>query len=123
MGQVIAGRTTPLAQEQYHIPVKFVDLNAISIGSIATVWTPATGKRIRLLGGLISVSAQANVLFEDNSAGGSNYVCRVPTMPANTPIPFDLGGAGVLLSAADHVLKATASAPAAITGTLYGIEE
>lgn len=96
------------------------DLNALSITSIATVWTPASGKKVRLMGAIISVSAAASVLFEDNSSG--NTVCRTPKMAADTPYNFDFGQ-GILLSAANNVLKATASASATITGTLYGTEE
>jgi len=40
---------------------------------------------------------------------------------ADTPYTFDLGN-GVALSAVDNVLKATSSAAANVTGTLYGIE-
>lgn len=96
------------------------DLNAAAIGTIATVWTPAGGKKVRLMGGMISVSAAVSVLFEDNGAGTT--VCRTPKLLADTPYNFDLGQ-GVLLAAANNVLKATSSAAANITGTLYGVEE
>lgn len=96
------------------------DLSAVAIGSIATVWTPASGKKVRLMGGMISVSAAASVLFEDNAQGTT--VFRTPKLATDTPYNFDLGQ-GVLLSAANNVLKATSSASANITGTLYGIEE
>lgn len=99
-----------------------VDLSAVSITSIATVWTPTSGKKFRLMGGSISVSAAVNVLFEDNSAGAGNFVWRTPTLNANTPYNFDLGN-GKLSAATNNVLKATASAAATITGTLYGVEE
>lgn len=98
------------------------DLNAVAVGSIATVWTPANGKKFRLMGGSISVSAACNVLFEDNSAGAGNFVWRTPKLVADTPYNFDLGN-GKLSATADNVLKATSSASASITGTLYGVEE
>lgn len=106
---------------EIYIPDVFKGLSAVTITTIATVWTPANGKRIRLLGGFISVSAAASVLFEDNAAGAGNFVFRTPVLLTGTPFAFDLG-AGVLLSAADNVLKAASSAAATITGTLYGIE-
>lgn len=96
------------------------DLSAVSIGSIATVWTPASGKKVRLMGGTISLSAAASILFEDNSAGTT--VWRTGKLLADTPYNFDLGQ-GVLLAAANNVLKATSSASASVTGTLYGTEE
>lgn len=101
------------------IPTTFKDLAAVAITSIATVWTPASGKKVQLMGGMISVSAAASVLFEDN-AGGTT-VARTPTLAANTPFVFDLGN-GRQLAAANNVLKATASAAATITGTIWGVE-
>jgi hypothetical protein len=105
----------------HEIPLTFKGLSAVAIGSIATVWTPASGKRIRLVGGSISVSAAVNVLFEDNSGG--NFVFRTPKLLVDTPYNFTLEGRGVLLSAVDNVLKATSSSAANVTGTLWGVEE
>lgn len=102
-------------------PNKFFDLNAVAIGSIATVYTPTSGKKFRLMGGMISVSAAASVLFEDNAGGATIF--RTPKLLADTPFVFTLGGNGFLSAAANNVLKATASASASITGVLYGTEE
>lgn len=98
------------------------DVNSVAIGSITTVWTPDSGKQIRILGGSISVSAAVSVLFEDNSAGASKFIYRTPKLLADTPYTFDLGE-GKLLSAADNVVKATSSSAANLTGTLWGTEE
>lgn len=103
------------------MPDTFTDVNAVDATAIVTVWTPTSGKRIRLMGFSISVSAACSVLFEDNSAGAGNFVYRTPKLLADTPYMMDLGN-GKVLSAANHVLKATASAGATITGTLYGVE-
>jgi hypothetical protein len=102
------------------IPTTFKTLKAVTITTIATVWTPATGKKFRLMGGCISVSVAASVLFEDNSAGTDIY--QSPLLLAATPYNFDLGD-GVLSAAINNVLKATASAAGTISGTLYGLEE
>lgn len=96
------------------------DMNAVAIGSIATLLTPTSGKKYRLLGGMFSVSASCNVLFEDNSGG--NFICRTPTLAADTPFRLSLGH-GQLASAANNVLKATSSIAANITGTLFYAEE
>jgi hypothetical protein len=102
-------------------PNIYKDLDSVAIGSIATVWTPGSGKKFRLMGGSISVSSACSVLFEDN-AGGTTII-RTPKLMADIPYTFDLGN-GVLSGAANRVLKATASvSPAVITGHLYGIEE
>lgn len=108
----------------YRIASTGKDLSAVAIGTIATVWTPASGKKFRLMGGTISVSAGGNVLFEDNSAGAGNFVCRTPTLSADTPFTFVvLGGQGKLSAAANNVLKATLSTTGTITGTIWGTEE
>lgn len=110
------------------IPVRvittFKDVSAVNIATIATVWTPASGKRIRLMRIMLSVSVAANVLFEDNSAGAANFLFRTPLLIVGTPYLFDLGDNGRLLAAANNVLKATASvALTTMTGTLMGAEE
>ena len=97
-----------------------VGVSAVTITTIATVLTPSTGKKFRLLGGYISMSANASVLFEDNVAGTT--VFRTPLLLANTPFYFELGS-GYLSSAANNVLKATSSAAGALTGTLLYFEE
>ena len=101
---------------------KFADLSAVTITSITTVISPsASDKTVRLLGGTISVSAAVSVLFEDN-AGGTT-VFRTPKLQADTPYTFSLGTRGQPLTAANRVLKATSSAAATITGTLYYTED
>jgi hypothetical protein len=107
--------------DRVRTPVKYYDLNAVAIGTISAVATPGSGKKIRLMGGSISVSNACSVLFEDNSAG--HTVIRTPQLLANTPYAFDLGN-GVLLGNAGDVLTGTASvASTTITGHLYGVEE
>lgn len=98
------------------------DLSTVAIGSIATVWTPASGKKFRLMGGTISVSAAVSVLFEDNVASATIF--RTPKLLADTPYDFVVnGGQGKLSAVANNVLKATSSGAANIIGTLYGTEE
>jgi hypothetical protein len=99
---------------------KLGDMSAVSITSIATVVTPATGKTLRVLGGTFSVSADASVLFEDNAAGTT--VFRSPLLLAKTPYYFSLAN-GKLLGAINNVLKATSSAAASITGMIFYDEE
>ena len=95
------------------------DMSAVAIGTIATVLTPTSGKKYRLLGAMFSASAACNVLFEDNAGG--NFICRTPTLAADTPFRLALGD-GYLATANNNVLKATSSAAANITGTLFYAE-
>lgn len=103
-----------------YTPTKTADLSAVTITTITTVITPTSGKKVRLIGGCISLSAAASVLFEDNSAGTT--VFRTPALLSGAPYNFDLY-TGKLLAAANNVLKATSSAAATITGTLFYAEE
>lgn len=106
--------------DRVRVPNVFKDLATVTITTIVTVWTPTSGKKFRLMGGCISVSAAMSVLFEDNSGG--NTVLRTPKLLADTPYNFDEGN-GILSAAANNALKATGSAAGAITGHIYGVEE
>jgi hypothetical protein len=101
---------------------KRVAVSAVTVTSITTVLTPSSGKKFRLLGGYISMSASASILFEDNAAGAGNFIFLTPLLGANVPFYFSLGN-GYLSAAADNVLKATSSAAGAATGTLFYSEE
>lgn len=109
--------------DRQRTPNKFLDLSAVSIGSIATILTPTSGKKFRFLGGTFSVSAACSVLFEDNASGTTIF--RTPKLLADTPytIGWDQVGNGKLSAAANNVLKATSSAAANITGTIFYTEE
>lgn len=104
-------------------PTVFKDLAAVTITTITTVWDPGSGKRFRLMGGTISVSAAGSVLFEDGSAGAGNFVFRTPKLEADKPYTFTLGELGRLSAAVNNDLKATLSVAGTITGTLYGTEK
>lgn len=95
--------------------------STVAIGTIATVWTPTSGKKFRLMGGSISVSAAGSILFEDNSAGNGT-IYQSPKLAADTPFNFDIPG-GKLSAAANNVLKATGSTTMNLIGTLWGTEE
>lgn len=121
MGQAGYGTDDALGDQAIRIPNVFKDVSTVAAGSIVTVWTPASGQKVRFMGGTVSVSAACSLLFEDNAAGAGNFLYRTPKLLADTPYTFDLGN-GRLLAAADNVLKVTSSAAANVIGTLYGQE-
>lgn len=102
-------------------PTTFVPLAAVAIGSEATIWTPAAGKKFRLMGMTISVgTAAGNVVLKDNTAG--TVIAIIPKTAVDTPITLNFGN-GILSAVADNVLTADGAATATISGTVFGTEE
>ena len=98
----------------------FKNLNAINTNAEITAWTPAAGKKFRLMGLYLSTTVSATVLIKDNTAGTT--ILTLP-MIANTPIgPLNLGN-GILSAAANNVLTITGGAASTTTGILFGTEE
>lgn len=123
MSNLVVYRISNGALSEAFAPDKRYDVATVAIGSIATVATPTTGKKLRLLGGSLSVSAAVSILFEDNAAGAGNYIFRTPKLVADTPYRLDLGPRGFVCAAANNVIKATGSGAANLTGVLWGVEE
>lgn len=99
-----------------------IDANAITAGAAEVVWTPASGKTIRLLGWCLSSSAAAALEFQDSGDAGT-VIAQTPLLATagmhNSP---DLGR-GVVLAAADNTLKLDVTANATVSGMLFGREE
>lgn len=106
-------------------PFKIIPLSAVSVAAEVTIWTPAAGKKFRLLGYcLTSGTVGGTVTLKDNTAGA--------TLPINCPfgaaaqtlivVPPALG-LGFLSAAAGNVLTATGAATQTLSGFLVGTEE
>jgi uncharacterized protein (DUF1786 family) len=95
---------------------------AVALSPGTAVWTPAVGKKFRLMRAVISSSVVGNVVLTD--ASGGTVIAVVPiTAIANAPVVVDLGN-GYLSAAANNALFAFNSGGAAnISGTLMGTEE
>lgn len=97
--------------------VRALERQALAAGQSATVWTPASGRRIRLLSLHVTTSAATvltvrlgtNVVWERDfgAAGGAD-------------VPFGLLG---VLGPTDGALTVTSSAAATIGATAIGAEE
>ena len=101
---------------------KIVDAVAITAGTPATVWTPASGKKVRLLGWVLSSSAAAALEFQDSGSAG--------TVRLQTPLLAVAGvhnspplGEGYVLAAADNTLNLDVTANATVPGMVFGVEE
>ena len=100
---------------------KVIDAVAVTAGTPATVWTPASGKKVRLLGWVLSSSA-ASLEFQDSGSAG--------TVRLQTPLLAAAGihdspplGEGYLLAAADNTLNLDVTANATVSGMVFGVEE
>ena len=118
---LIAGFGSGEAKRPLHVGDQSADLNAVAIGSGATVITATAGKKVRLVAVELSVSAAASVLFETVTTGTDVY--RTPVIPADTPFVQILGNGVGKLAADAESIKATSSAAANVTGTLWYCEE
>lgn len=97
---------------------KFVD--ALAITGEATVWTPAAGKKFRVLGYHLSASVAGNVLIKDGSSGSTILV--IPSGAGGAGVHVTLGN-GLLSATADNLLRAIGPATATLSGVVYGVEE
>lgn len=116
-----AGR--PITRKQYQAAIfKMVDAVAITAGTPATIWTPASGKTVRLLGWALSVSAGAALEFQDSAAAGT-VIAQSPLLAtAGIDKENDIGD-GVALAAVDNTLELDVTATATVSGMVWGIEE
>ncbi len=116
-GLDLYGNTTPYVFK----PIKAV---AITAGTPVAVWTPASGKRFRLLGFCLNVTAVASILFED-ATGGTNEFLRFPLTAAvsTAQVPVNLGQFGYLSTTINNALFLDVTATATVSGYVYGTEE
>ena len=101
---------------------KMIDAVAITAGTPATVWTPASGKKVRLLGWFLSTSAVAALEFQDSGAAGTVIVQTLLLAAAGTHDGPHLGE-GVDLAAVDNTLNLDVTANATVSGMVFGVEE
>lgn len=102
-------------------PVVYKTVSATVITSETTVWTPASGKRFRLMGFCITQGVAAGAItLKDNTAGTTILIIPQNTLAQALCQPL---GNGLLSAAANNVLTATGASTETITGYFYGTEE
>jgi len=102
-------------------PNVFKPLSAVTINTETTIWTPAAGKKFRLMGFFLVGSAAGNITLKDNTGGTTKLV--IPTPAGGAGIPAPPMGNGILSAAANNVLTATGSVNMTLSGFVYGTEE
>ena len=101
---------------------KMIDAVAITAGTPATVWTPASGKKVRLLGWFLSSTAGAALEFQDSAAAGT-VIAQTPLLAAAGTHDAPILGEGVTLAAADNTLELDVTANSTVSGMVFGVEE
>lgn len=101
---------------------KMIDAVAITAGTPATVWTPASGKTVRLLGWALSSTASAALEFQDSAAAGT-VIAQTPLLAAAGIHDAPRLGEGILLAAADNTLELDLTANSTVSGMVFGVEE
>lgn len=102
--------------------IKRIEAVAVTAATGATIWTPAAGKKFRLMGWSLSSSAAAALIFGDNLVG--TVILRTELLAAAGVSQTAPGfGNGFLSAAADNVLKLDVTANSTVSGYVFGCEE
>ena len=103
-------------------PVVFKTVSLSAGTTETTIWTPASGRKFRLMGFILTPGAATTLTFKDNTAGATIFVTRGA---ADQPIFIPAGalGNGILSGAADRVLTVTRGTSATLDGVLIGQEQ
>jgi hypothetical protein len=108
--------------DRQRTPYKFINLNAVVITSETTVWTPASGKKFRIMGYSITTGVLAGAItVKDNTAGSTILI--IPQNTIGVVIQSPPMGNGILSAAANNVLTMTGATAETVTGYLFGTEE
>lgn len=101
---------------------KVINLLVPMDGTDKVVWTPAAGKRIRLLGWSFGATVIAGNVIVKNGAGGTSLAfINVPAVPALIQTPMGFGNGVVLDKDTPLVLNGTNTM--SVIGFLCGCEE
>jgi len=109
--------------DRQRTPNIFKPQNAVAIAATpgTAIWTPAVGKKFRLMRVVLTSSVAGNLVLTD--ASGGTVIAVIPVTAAGAGVPFDFGN-GYFSSAVNNALFAFNSGGAAtISGTLVGTEE
>lgn len=102
--------------------IKNVPGTAITAGTPVSVWTPASGKKFRILGYHLSNTVAGSIIFKDGVSSPPE-VFRTPIQAINTGTPSPPLGNGYLSSAANNQLWIDVTASGNVHGFVVGIEE
>lgn len=93
---------------------------AVTQGTPVAVWTPAGGKKFRVMGFMLSSSVAGSVILKD---GAATEIIRTPLMGAAVGLASPPMGNGYLSTTANNTLQVDVTATGTVSGFVYGIEE
>lgn len=105
---------------QHHVADRFVPFALTAVTTQQLVWTPASGKKFRLLGIHLKASVATTIAILDGTGGTTILTIGAG---AASPEVLTLGPIGILSGAANRAVYVTSSASAGIVGTAFGCEE
>jgi hypothetical protein len=117
------------SRNHWRIPITFKTVAAVAITAAtgATIWDPAAGKKVRMLGYSFSSSAAASLKFyEGLTTALTTLRFQGPLLAAAGVHGLgwaDVGPYGILLSAVNMNLNLDVSATSTVSGTVWGTEE
>lgn len=97
---------------------KTVAAVAVTAGTPVTIWTPAAGKKFRLMGFHLGTTVAAGIILLDNAA----EVLRVLASAGVSFMSPELDN-GYLSTAANNPLKVNVTVTGNVSGFVYGTEE
>lgn len=106
---------------------KSIAATAVVAGTGLTAWDPASGKKFRMMGYILSSSAATQLIFyEGLTTALTNVLLRTPTFAANQILIVGypmLGPNGIISSTADMNLNIDVVGNSTISGCVFGCEE
>lgn len=111
-----------LTWDRMRTPFVWKQLSAVVVTSETTIWTPAAGKKFRLMGFCLAEGvATGAVTLRDNTAG--TIIFTIPQNTIGVAFCTPPMGNGILSAAANNVLTALGASTETLTGTVWGTEE
>lgn len=130
LGLVPSALTATSTADRQRAPNIFKPFNAQALTATSgntpvSIWTPAAGKKFRLMGYWFSVTTAAGIVFHDLASVGGGGVIPVPS-----PIAAAAGivqsppiGNGFISAAANNQLWIDSTIASNVTGFVWGMEE
>ena len=106
--------------DRLRVATIFKPQDAVAINPAAALWTPASGKKFRLMGYHLTASVAGNILLKDGAAG--TVIAVVPSGAGGSGVFVSLGN-GKLSATANNVLEALGPAASTASGIVFGTEE